>query len=595
MSLRLGLSRLKWQLTFSHSTTLSHPRHLCILDELMIDGRRDLLKFSPFVAAAAATSFGRRAVAEPQAPAATEAVFNVRTYGATGDGKTVDTPAINRAIDAVAAAGGGTLVFPAGTYVCFTIRLRSKLNLYLSPGCVLLAADSPKLGETSGYSGGTYDAAGPPQAWEAYQDYGHNHWPNSLFFGEGLRDVSITGPGLIHGKGLSCGNGARAGAQPDPLRGPGVQFRAEQPGVGNKAIALKNCHNVTLRDFSVLKGGHFALLATGVDNLTLDNLLVDTDRDGFDIDCCRNVHISNCTVNSPWDDAICPKSSYALGYARSTDNLTISDCFVTGTYELGALISGTWKKFKAEVRVSRQGRIKCGTESNGGFRNITISNCVLEGSKGLSLETSDGAFLEDIAISNITLRDTVDAPLFLRLNRRNRGPKEAARLGTLRRVAISNLISHNSAASTASVFSGIPENLIEDVKLSNCYFGHSGLPTTARQGFGETVKTMPDWRTLRVPELETGYPELQFFGPTPCHGFFIRHLKNLDMSHVEVMPSNPDPRPAFWLEDVARADFFAITAPPQPNFELRQVTDLRIAWSRAAGDAVIKTAAQKTL
>ncbi len=561
----------------------------------MLDGRRELLKFGSFAAMGAATSMGRTAVAAPQEQTIVEAVFNARNYGAVGDGKTVDTPAINRAIEALAAVGGGTLVFPTGTYMCFTIRLRSKINLYLGAGCVILAADSPKPGEATGYNGGTYDAAGPPQAWEAYQDYGHNHWGNSLFYGEGLSEISITGPGLIHGRGLSCGNGARAGAPPDPLRGTGVQFRAEQAGVGNKTIALKNCRGVTLRDFSILKGGHFALLATGVDNLTLDNVLVDTDRDGFDIDCCRNVRVSNCTVNSPWDDAICPKSSYALGYARSTDNVTITNCFVTGTYELGSVLAGTWKTFAADARVSRQGRIKCGTESNGGFRNITISNCVCEGSKGISLETSDGAFLEDIAISNVTLRDTVDAPLFLRLNRRNRGPKEAERPGTLRRVAISNIVSHDSAASTASVFSGIPENLIEDVKLSNCYFGHLGLPTTARQGFGETTKPMPDWRTLHVPELETGYPELTFFGPTPCHGFFIRHLKNLEMSHVEVMPTNADPRPAFWLEDVHRADFFAVTAPSQPNFELRAVTDLRIAWSRAAKDADLKTAVNQTL
>lgn len=562
---------------------------------IMVDGRRDFLKISSIVATAAATSIGRTALADPHVRKASDANFDVRRYGATGDGKTLDTRGINQAIEAVAAAGGGTLLFPAGTYMCFTIRLRSNVNLYLSPGCVILAADSPRPGETTGYNGGTYDAAGPPQAWEAYQDYGHNHWSNSLFYGEDLSDVSITGPGLINGRGLSCGNGAHADALPDPLRGTGVQFRAEQSGVGNKAISLKNCHNVTLRDFSVLKGGHFALLATGVDNLTLDNLLVDTDRDGFDIDCCRNVRVSNCTVNSPWDDAICPKSSYALGYARSTDNVTITNCFVTGTYELGTVIAGTWKKFADDARVSRQGRIKCGTESNGGFRNITISNCVCEGSKGISLETSDGAFLEDIAISNITLRDTVDAPLFLRLNRRNRGPKEVARLGTLRRVVISNIVSHNSAASTASVFSGISENLIEDVKLSNCYFGHHGLPTMALQGFGETSRPMQDWRTIHVPELETGYPEITFFGPTPCHGFFIRHLKNLEMSHVEVAPTNPDPRPAFWLEDLIRADFFAVTAPPQPNFELRDVKDLRIMWSRAAQDANRKTMVSETL
>ena len=556
--------------------------------------RRDLIKLSP---AALAATVGHISLAHAQVsqsastePRPAEAIFNVRTYGATGDGKTVETPAINRAIDAVAAAGGGTLVFPAGTYLCFTIRLKSNVELYLSRGCIIQAADSPKRGETTGYNGGTYDAAepnGPDGIWTPYQDYGHNHWRNSLFYAEGQHDFSIVGPGLIFGKGLSHGSGGH--------RGDYYDFVADQPGVGNKAIALKNCHNVLLRDFSLLKGGHFAVLATGVDNLTLDNLLVDTDRDGFDIDCCRNVRVSNCTVNSPWDDGICPKSSYALGYARPTENVTIANNFVTGIYQIGSIIDGTWKKFPDDAQIPRQGRIKCGTESNGGFRNITISGNVMEGSKGIALESSDGAFLEDIAITGNTLRDTIDAPLFLRLNRRNRNPKETLRPGTLRRILISNLVSYNSAASTAALFSGIPSNLIEDVKLSNCYFGHEGLPTKMRIQWGAETRPMPDWHNLQVPEIEAAYPELLQFGPTPSNGFFIRHLKSLEMSHVEIAPSNPDPRPAFWLEDVHRADFLAITAPKQPNFSLHNVTDFRVVWSRAAKDVDRATASNEVI
>ena len=556
--------------------------------------RRDLIKLSP--AALAATvghvSLARAQVSQsvPTKPHAAEATFNVRTFGATGGGKTVDTPAINKAIEAVAAAGGGTLIFPAGTYLCFTIRLKSSVELYLSRGCTILAADSPKRGETTGYNGGVYDAAepnGPNGIWTPYQDYGHNHWRNSLFYAENQHDFSICGPGLIFGKGLSHGsNGAR---------GDYYDFVADQPGVGNKAIALKNCHNVLLRDFSLLKGGHFALLATGVDNLTLDNLLIDTDRDGFDIDCCRNVRVSNCTVNSPWDDGICPKSSYALGYARSTDNVTIANNYVTGSYEIGSVVDGTWKKFAPDAAIPRQGRIKCGTESNGGFRNITITGNVIEGCKGIALETSDGATLEDIAITGNTMRDIIDAPLFLRLNRRNRGPKETMRPGTLRRILISNLVSHDSNASTASIFHGLPENMIEDVKLSNCYFGHLGLPKTMLVRWAETSQPMPDWHSLQVPELEVAYPELLQFGPTPSHGFFIRHLRNLEMSHVEIAPTNPDPRPAFWLEDTHRADFLAITAPPQANFSLHNVTDFRAVWSRATADTTRATAANEVI
>jgi polygalacturonase len=546
-------------------------------------GRRDLLKLSPLAAAGSLVGVGHNAFAAQAAPTPSgDGIFSVRAYGAMGDGKTVDTPAVQRAIDAAAAAGGGTVVFPAGTYLCFTIHLRSHIALYLSIGAVIEAAASPLPGQTTGYNGGTYDAAEPNDPWTPYQDYGHNHWHNSLIVGEDLIDINILGYGLIYGKGLSFGSRGTRGSYPT--------YIAEQPGVGNKAIALKNCRNVTLRDFGILKGGHFALLATGVDNLTLDNLLVDTDRDGFDIDCCRNVRVSNCTVNSPWDDAICPKSSYALGYARSTDNVTIANNYVTGTYELGSVITATWKKFPEDEHVSRNGRIKCGTESNGGFRNLTITGNVIEGCKGISLESSDGALIEDVAITGNTMRDIVDAPLFLRLNRRNRNPKETLRPGTLRRVVISNLVSYNSGSSTASVLSGIPENLIEDVKINNCYFGHKGLPKDMKIGWGDQSKPMPDWHSIVVPELEDQYPELLRFGPTPCNGFFIRHLKHLEMSHVEVAPAPPDPRPAFWLEDVDRADFFAITAPPQPNFSLHNVRDLRIFWSRAAKDTTLPRA-----
>jgi polygalacturonase len=546
--------------------------------------RRELLKLSPIALAATVggVSMGEAQTANRGGPGA-EAMYNVRTFGATGDGKTVDTPAINKAIEAVAAAGGGTLVFPAGTYLCFTIRLKTNVDLYLSRGCTIEAASSPKAGEATGYNGGMYDAAEANDPWTPYQDYGHNHWKNSLLYAENEHNFSVLGPGLIFGKGLS--NGTKTG------RGGYAGFTAEQAGVGNKTFALKNCHNVTLRDFSVLKGGHFAVLATGVDNLTIENVVVDTDRDGFDIDCCRNVRVSNCTVNSPWDDGICPKSSYALGYARPTENVTISNNYVTGYYELGSVVGGTWKRYAEDVEVPRQGRIKCGTESNGGFRNITITGNVMEGSKGISLETSDGAYLEDIAITGNTMRDTIDAPLFLRLNRRNRNPKETLRKGTLRRIIISDLVSYNSAASTASIFSGIPENMIEDVKVSNCFFGHEGLPKTMRVQWGAERRPMPDWRRIKVPEREDAYPELLQFGPTPVQGFFIRHLKNLEMSHVEVAPANADPRPAFWLEDVQRADFLAITAPVQQgNFSLHNVRDFRVGWSRAAKDTTLATA-----
>jgi polygalacturonase len=549
--------------------------------------RRDLLKLSGLGLASAAAAMPSWAATKAATPAAVPANnFNVRAYGAAGDGKTVDTPAINKAIEAAAAVGGGVVYFPAGTYLCFSIHLKSYVDLHLAHGCVIQAADSPKVGETTGYNGGTYDAAEPVTAWDPYQDYGHNHWHNSLICGENIHNFSITGPGLIFGKGLSFGsNHGTRGFVPDEnfslTDTPYPTFVAEQAGVGNKAIALKNCHNVLLRDFRILKGGHFGLLLTGVDNLTIDNLLIDTDRDGMDIDCCKNVHVSNCTVNSPYDDGICPKSSFGLGYARITENVTIANNFVTGTYEVGSVLNGTYRKFDTATPHARTGRIKCGTESNGGFRNITITGNVFEGCQGLALESVDGALMEDITISNTTMRDIAGCPMFIRLGARLRGPKESTKVGTARRILIDNLNCFNSTAKFSSILSGIPGYAIEDVKMSNIYISHQG------GGGADAVAARP-------AEQVDAYPEPGRFGITPSHGFYIRHLNHLEMSHVEVRPLAPDARVAFWLEDVNRADFIAVTA-PGPAFNFTKVNDLRVLLSRAAKDTVLASADNQTL
>jgi polygalacturonase len=498
----------------------------------------------------------------PTAPGS--AIHDVKLFGATGDGKSVDTLAVNRSIEAASAAGGGTVRFPAGSYLCYSIRLKSNVALYLDQNAAIIAADSPPSGS------GIYDLAEANTPWNDYQDYGHNHWHNSLIWGDGLKNVSIFGPGLIWGRGLSRGYG------PGPV--------AEKPGVANKAIGLKNCRNVILRDFSILKGGHFGVLATGVDNFTVDNLKIDTDRDGIDLDCCHNVRVSNCTVNSPWDDAICPKSSFALGYARATENVTITNCYVTGNYQLGTLLDGTFKRHDSTYQGDRTGRIKFGTESNGGFKNITISNCVFEGCQGLALETVDGALLEDITITNITMRDITSAPIFLRLGARMRGP-QGVPVGALRRALISNIVCSNSDSRFGSIISGIPGHAIEDIKISDVYIQHQG---------GETSETA----ALQPADLEKSYPEPKMFGKMPSQGFFIRHVKNIEMSHVEISSLQADARPAFVLDDVQGARFFRIRGPQAegvPRFVLNSVEDFDVYLSQSVSDTQIAKVGSKKL
>jgi len=532
--------------------------------------RRDLLKIAGGgVAATLASVPVLRAADRTGIPSSNRhGIFDVRSFGAVGDGKAIDTPAVNRAIEAAAAVGGGTVLFPAGTYACYSIHLRSHVDLRIAAGATILAAMTSADGKNG------YDAPGPELPWAAYQDYGHSHWHDSLIWGENVHDLSICGPGLIWGEGL----------QRDWSSSHPYNDLAETRGTGNKSITLKNCHNVTLKDFSILRGGWFAILATGTDNLTIDNLKIDTNRDGMDIDCCRNVHVSNCMVNSPWDDAIVPKSSYALGEPRSTENLTISNCYVTGAYQLGTLLDGTFRKFPPGEKVGHTGRIKLGTESNGGFKNIAISNCVFEGCRGLALETVDGALLEDIAITNITMRDIVTAPIFMRLGARMRGPKDA-QIGQLRRMLISNIVVSNASAQQCSILSGIPGHNIEDVQIGNVYVQHQGGGTAAQAA-------------ASLPEVETKYPEPNMFGVTPAQGFYLRHIRGIDMSYIEIAALQPDQRPPFVLDDVKDADFLRIktpTAPEVPMFSLKDVENFGIALSRGVSDTTLSRVKEKTL
>jgi polygalacturonase len=504
---------------------------------------------------------GNIAVGAESQTAVGQRVFDVKTFGAAADGKTLDTSAINKAIQAAAASGGGTVYFPAGTYLAGSIHLASNIALFLDHGATIEASIDPK----------AYDDA-EPNPWGdkyQYQDFGHSHWRNSLIWGENLENISIIGPGLIHGKGLTRGLGDL------PLVG----------SVGNKAISLKNCRNVNLRDISMLICGHFAILATGVDNFTIDNLKIDTNRDGIDIDCCRNVRVSNCSVNSPWDDAIVLKSSFGLGFARATENVTIVNCQVTG-YDVGTFLDGTFqrKTQHAPDGDAVTGRIKFGTESNGGFKNITITNCIFDRCRGLALETVDGGLLEDVSITNVTMRDITSAPIFLRLGARMRGPENTP-AGKLRRVNISNFIVYNADPTFASIISGIPGHDIEDVKLSNIRIYYQGGGTKAQAA-------------IKPPENERKYPDPSMFGPMPAYGFFIRHAKGIELSDVEVSFLKEDLRPAFVLDDVKDIELRNVKAqcaPDVPAFILSNVQDFATRNCRFVPDMKLDRAERKEI
>jgi polygalacturonase len=494
-------------------------------------------------------------LAAPLRITAAATTYDVREYGAKGDGRTLDTAAVNKAIETAAAAGGGTVAFPAGNYLCYTIRLKSNITLFLDQGATIIAADQPQAGQPG------YDNFEPNIYGDlVYQDFGHSHWRNSLIWGEQLENISILGPGRIWGRGL--------------LRDGGTT-----QGQGNKSIALKWCRNVNLKDFSVYQGGWFVLLATGVDNLTISNIKIDTNRDGFDIDCCKNVRVSDCSVNSPLDDAICLKSSYGLGMARSTDNVTITNCQVSG-YTMGTFFDGT---YQPPANGGGTGRIKFGTESNGGFRNITISNCLFNHCNGLAIESVDGAIIEDVTIDNIAMEYITNPPIFLRLGARMRGP-EGIPIGAIRRVNISNVVAAYSASRAASIISGIPGHRIEDVRMSNIrilYNGGDGGGARATGNGGRTggrgtglPPAPPD--PFGTIEAENVYPEPTMFGTLPAYGMYVRHARGVSMDHIDFSLMRNDTRPPFMLYDVADAHFEHVkvqAAAGVPAFVLNQVSD----------------------
>jgi polygalacturonase len=244
----------------------------------------------------------------------------------------------------------------------------------------------------------------------------------------------------------------------------------------------------------------------------------------------------------------------------------------------GTLLDRTFKPFGGT------GRIKCGTESNGGFRNLTISNCAFYNCHGLALESEDGALLEDIAITNISMRDVVDAPLFLRLGSRMRGPSGVP-VGTLKRILISNVVSSATHSKVSCLISGVPGHPIEDLRLSNIHIEHQGGGTAAA---GKIV----------LPERETAYPEPTMFGETPSQGFYFRHVKGLDASDIRVTSTSADARPVFVLQDVENADFFRIKAPGAPSgetFALNNVTNFSLSGSRPLADSVVDHTDKKQL
>ncbi len=348
---------------------------------------------------------------------------NVRDDGAKADGTTLDTDSIQRAINATAGAGGGTVVFPPGVYLTGTLELRNRVRLHLAHGAILRG--SPRLEHY-------------PARPSAYRSYTDNYTERSLIRAEGLTDTGIEGAGTIDGQGAAFSGAYKV--RPYLLR------FVQCSGVAIQSVRLEN---------SPMWVQHYlACDDVRISGITVRSR-VNGNNDGIDIDSCHRVRISDCDISSG-DDAICLKSTSA----RICRDVVISNCVVS----------------------SHCNAIKFGTETNGGFENVSISNCALHDTRlaGLALEIVDGGTLENVVISGITMRD-VQGPIFIRLGDRGRpflegGPKPGA--GKLGGVIIQG-VHATGAGSIGCSITGLPGSPVRRVALRDVSIGFAGGGTAA--------------------------------------------------------------------------------------------------------------------
>lgn len=465
-------------------------------------------------------------------PLAAQGKIDVKDFGAVGDGTNIDSPAINAALEKASKNGGDTVVVPKGIYLCYSVHLQSNITLRLEKGAVLKAA------QVSADAG--YDEAEPNDS--HYQDFGHSHWHNSLLWGENLHHLTIEGGGLIDGSDVLYRGEPKRGYTGMPI--------------ANKALALRDCNHVTIRDISFLKCGHFAMLLTGVDDLLIENVTADTNRDGFDIDCCERVTVRGCHVNTMNDDAIVLKCSFALGWPKPMQQVVIEDCHVSG-YDVGSFFDGTrtTNTMKAPDGDGPTGRIKLGTESNGGFRDITIRRCTFTHCRGLALETVDGAPMEKIYVSDIKMTDICNSPIYIRLGDRMRAPA-GFHPSSVNDICIRNIHVTDADSRYACLIAGVKGNRVRGVKIDSLYIQFRGGLTL------EDVKLQrgcnPFFFSEKRPASQIGesnYPEPSAHGIQPAWGFSIIHAEDIELRNIHLETINKDERPWLYKRDAKRIRF----------------------------------------
>ena len=421
---------------------------------------------------------------------------DIRDFGAVGDGVTLNTQAIQAAIDRCTAAGGGTVVVPAGRFLSGTLRLKDHVVLHVSGGGVLLGST-----RAADYATGTHK--------NMYKN--EPHMDRCLIFAQGATRIGLEGHGAIDGQGKCL---PQAG---DPQKNRPMLIR------------LVDCNTIRMRDLTLSNPAAWTSAWLYCSDIVVDGIRIHSrangNGDGLDFDGCRDVRVSHATFDTS-DDSICLQTSRP---DRPCRNVTITNC----------------------VFRSQWAGIRIGLLSRGDFENVTVSNCVFTDiqDSGLKIQMCEGAVMRNMTFSNLVMHN-VPRPIFMTFCQQRAcvdAPRELAPMKAMRGFLFSDIMvdSGDCGKDSAIVITGLPGHPIEDVSLRGIRLVTGGGGSAA----DGAASSLPEFDPTT---LRDWWPEYYLFNrPVPCHGMYARHVRGLSISDVAIRPAHPDDRPALVMDDVS--------------------------------------------
>jgi hypothetical protein len=465
----------------------------------------------------------------------TSHVFSVRDFGAAGDGKTLDTGAIQAAIDACTKSGGGTVFLPPGDYLSGTITLKDNVTLHVGASARLLGstslADYPNIRKDAGGMFGL-----------EYLDY-------CLINACGAHRIALTGEGIVDGQGAAF-----------PYGTENFNFEDQASAINQQSfirptlLRFADCQAVTISRLTLQHAASWCCNMEQCNELRIHGVHLvnraNQNNDGFDLNQCEDVLISDCHLDCG-DDAIALQE----GGLR----IVVTNCVIT----------------------TRWSAVRLGPAAKGIFRDIAVSNCVIYDTYGatVKIQEVEGGVMENISFDNLVM-EHVTGPISLRLGgylgwRNER--KESLPIGVLRNIRFSNIratvaddaypLPHEVPAfpgekKSCLNITGVPGYFVENVSFRGV---HVTFP-----GGGSREDAQRD-----VPELRDRYPEYHMFGTLPAYGMYLRHVKGLTFEDVTLDTAAPDLRPALVGDDVEDLELSAFRAAGSGAPALLRLRDAR--------------------